>query len=102
VQFIRNIPCSIALLRNLLHKFGQELIGLEEAKEKFISQYNRVPTSIEWAQTVGLSCGAIDSSLLLGKCSLEKIVKTNFHLVLSIAKQHVGRGVDLQDLVQVD
>jgi DNA-directed RNA polymerase sigma subunit (sigma70/sigma32) len=75
---------------------------LEEAKEKFMSQYNREPTLIEWAHTVGLSCGAIDSSLLLGKCSLEKIIKTNFRLVLSIAKQHVGKGVDLADLVQVD
>lgn len=102
LQFIRNIPLSIALLRNLLYKLGQDLIELEEAKERFKSQFNREPTSIEWARAVGLSCKAIDSRLVLGKSSLEKIVKTNFRLVLHIAKQHVGRGVDIEDLVQVD
>ncbi|KAJ4778681.1 RNA polymerase sigma factor [Rhynchospora pubera] len=78
----------------------QDVIRLEEAKERFKSHFNREPTPMEWARTVGLSSQAFDSYLVLGKCSLEKIVTTNFRFVLHIAKQYQGNGIAIEDLVQ--
>ncbi|XP_078175035.1 RNA polymerase sigma factor sigF, chloroplastic-like isoform X2 [Carex rostrata] len=78
----------------------QNLIRLEEAKERFKSQFNREPIPIELARTVGMSARDIDLCVVVGKCSLEKIVHTNFRLVLHIAKQHLGNGIGIEDLVQ--
>ncbi|KAJ3688863.1 hypothetical protein LUZ61_018027 [Rhynchospora tenuis] len=78
----------------------KDLIKLEEAKEMFKSHFNREPTPMEWARTVGLSSQAFDSHVVLGKSSLEKIVTTNFRLVLHIAKQYLGNDIAIEDLVQ--
>lgn len=75
---------------------------LEEVKNRLQSQSNREPTLVEWAEAVGLSCRVLQMQLRLGKSSREKLIYANLRMVVHIAKQYQGRGLNLQDLLQVD
>ncbi|GMP50378.1 hypothetical protein CsSME_00017017 [Camellia sinensis var. sinensis] len=68
----------------------QDLMRLEEVKSRLLSQFDREPTLIEWAAAVGLSC----------QSSRERLIYANFRMVVHIAKQYQGRGLNLQDLLQ--
>lgn len=57
---------------------------------------------VEWAEAVGLSCQVLQSEVHSGKRSQEKLITANLRMVVHIAKQYLGRGLSLQDLLQVD
>lgn len=73
---------------------------LEEARIRFHEQFNREPTLVEWAEAASLSSHELKSQLHLGNSSREKLICANLRMVVYIAKQYRGRGLDLQDLLQ--
>ncbi|MBA0800727.1 hypothetical protein Gohar_011145 [Gossypium harknessii] len=78
----------------------QDLMRLEKLKSKLQSQFGREPTLVEWAEAIGLSCSALQAELHNGNRSREKLVYANFRMVVHVAKQYQGRGMNLQDLLQ--
>lgn len=78
----------------------QDLMRLEEAQQKLQSQCGREPTVAEWAQAVGMSCRELQSSLHTGRRCREKMARSNFRLVIHVARKYEGYGLDIQDLVQ--
>ncbi|XP_010241843.1 PREDICTED: RNA polymerase sigma factor sigF, chloroplastic isoform X1 [Nelumbo nucifera] len=78
----------------------QELIRLEEVKQRLQSQFDREPTLVEWAEAVGMTCQSLQSILHSGNSSREKIIYANFRLVVHVAKHYQGQGLNLQDLLQ--
>ncbi|KAJ9554913.1 hypothetical protein OSB04_009527 [Centaurea solstitialis] len=73
---------------------------LEEAKTRFRDQFRREPTLVEWAEAASLSCHELKSRVHRGTSSREKLICANLRMVVYIAKQYRGRGLDLQDLMQ--
>ncbi|GLT92352.1 hypothetical protein SLE2022_101920 [Rubroshorea leprosula] len=78
----------------------QELMRLKKVKSKLQSQFEREPTLVEWAEAVGLSSQVLQSQLLSGNRSWEKLINANLRLVVHIAKKYQGHGLGLQDLLQ--
>ena len=74
---------------------------MEDVKIRLQSQFGREPTLAEWADGVGLSCYALQTQLHCGNRSREKLINANLRMVVHIAKHYQGRGLSLQDLLQV-
>ena len=55
----------------------------------------------ELAEGVGLSCRMLQVQLHCGNRSREKLIQANLRLVVHVAKNYLGRGLSLQDLLQV-
>lgn len=70
-------------------------------KSRLQSQYGHEPTLVEWAEAVGISCQKLQSQLRSGTISREKLIYANLRMVVHVAKQYQGRGLGLQDLLQV-
>ena len=70
-------------------------------KKQLESQFDREPTYSEWADAVGMSSGELRAEVLFGKRRREKLINANFRMVVHIAKQYQGRGLNLKDLLQV-
>ncbi|KAL5222833.1 hypothetical protein ABZP36_027546 [Zizania latifolia] len=84
------------------HLFSQiqGLMKLEEAQRKLQVQCGREPTLAEWAQAVGMSCNELQTSMRTGRRCREKMARSNFRLVIHVARKYEGYGLDIQDLVQ--
>lgn len=83
-----------------LFLYIQELARVEEVKKRLEKQFGREPTLAEWAGAVGMSLQVLHSCLQSGHRSRQKMIYANFRLVIYIAKQYEGRGLDIQDLLQ--
>jgi len=81
---------------------NQDFNKLIDVKRNLQSQFDREPTFAEWADAVGLSSRALRSEFHSWKRSREKLICSNFRMVVHIAKQYQGRGIGLQDLLQVN
>ena len=79
----------------------QNLMELEEAQRRLEAQCGREPTLPEWAQAVGMSCKDLQSSIHVGRRCREKMARSNFRLVIHVARKYQGYGLDIEDLVQV-
>lgn len=75
---------------------------LQEVKTRLHAQFSRDPTLVEWAAAVGISSQSLKSKIHIGNSSRQKLIYANFRLVVHIAKQYQGRGLNLQDLLQVN
>ncbi|KAG6495462.1 hypothetical protein ZIOFF_043287 [Zingiber officinale] len=82
------------------HFFRFDLMRLEDVKERLRLQTKREPTLAEWAQAVGISCHGLQSCLSSGRHSRDKMISANLRLVVHVARQYEGKGLDLQDLLQ--
>ncbi|XP_038979558.1 RNA polymerase sigma factor sigF, chloroplastic isoform X2 [Phoenix dactylifera] len=78
----------------------QDLMRLEEVQQRLRLQFDREPTLSEWAQAVGMSCQALQCCLSSGKRSREKMINANLRLVVHVAKQYEGKGLNILDLLQ--
>ncbi|XP_074559115.1 RNA polymerase sigma factor sigF, chloroplastic [Curcuma longa] len=78
----------------------EDLMRLEDIKERLQLQTQREPTLSEWAQAVGMSCHGLQSCLSSGRHSRDKMISANLRLVVHVARQYEGKGLDLQDLLQ--
>lgn len=74
---------------------------LQEVKDRLHAQFSREPTLVEWAAAVGISCQSLKSQVHSGNTSRDRLIYANFRMVVHIAKQYQGRGLNLQDLLQV-
>ncbi|XP_059428161.1 RNA polymerase sigma factor sigF, chloroplastic isoform X2 [Corylus avellana] len=78
----------------------QDLMKLEEVKSRLQSHFSREPTLHEWAEGVGLSYRVLRLQVYSGNSSRKKLIYANLRMVVHIAKQYLGRGLSLQDLLQ--
>ncbi|CAL9077849.1 unnamed protein product [Musa acuminata var. zebrina] len=73
---------------------------LEEVQQRLQVQLNHEPTLAEWAQSVGISCDVLRSLISSGRRSRDKMIYANFRLVVHLARQYEGKGLEFQDLLQ--
>ncbi|CAA6667533.1 unnamed protein product [Spirodela intermedia] len=73
-----------------LFKKIQDLMRLEEVKQNLHSQFG----------PVGMTCHVLQSCLYSGNRSRERMIYANFRLVVHVAKQYQGKGLNIQDLLQ--
>lgn len=59
------------------------------------------PTFAQWAAAAGVDQKTLRKRLNYGRLCKDKMIKSNIRLVISIAKNYQGAGMNLQDLVQV-
>ncbi|KAF3795927.1 RNA polymerase sigma factor [Nymphaea thermarum] len=78
----------------------QDLLKLERLKEELADQYGQEPTFAQWAAAAGLNQKTLRHRLNYGTLCKDKMIKSNIRLVISIAKNYQGAGMNLQDLVQ--
>ncbi|XP_066382340.1 RNA polymerase sigma factor sigB-like [Miscanthus floridulus] len=78
----------------------QDLLKLE-AIQKEIAQYNGgEPTFSQWAAAAGTDESTLRRRLNYGAYCKNRMVKSNVRLVISIAKEHEGPGMEFSDLIQ--
>ncbi|XP_042410973.1 RNA polymerase sigma factor sigB-like isoform X2 [Zingiber officinale] len=78
----------------------QDLLKLERLKETLAERHGCQPTFAQWAAAAGVDRKSLRKRLTLGTFSKDKMIKSNIRLVISIAKNYLGTGLNIQDLVQ--
>ncbi|KAF8683663.1 hypothetical protein HU200_044592 [Digitaria exilis] len=78
----------------------QDLLKLE-AIQKELSHYNGgEPTFSQWAAAAGTDENTLRKRLNYGVYCKNRMVKSNVRLVISIAREHEGPGMEFSDLIQ--
>ncbi|KAH7687078.1 RNA polymerase sigma factor SigB/C/D/F plastid protein [Dioscorea alata] len=83
-----------------LSKAIQELLKLENLHEELVERNGGQPTFAQWAAAAGIDQRTLRKRLSYGAVCKDKMIKSNIRLVISIAKNYQGAGMNLQDLVQ--
>ncbi|GAB2292998.1 hypothetical protein Dimus_027221 [Dionaea muscipula] len=83
-----------------LSKGIQDLLKLEKLQEELEERYGGQPTFAQWAAAAGVEQKTLRKRLNYGVLCRDKMVKSNIRLVISIAKNYLGVGMSLPDLVQ--
>lgn len=78
----------------------QDLLKLETLREDLAERCGCEPTFDQWAAAAGVDQKAMRKRLNYGIFCKDKMIKSNIRLVISIAKNYQGAGMNLQDLVQ--
>ncbi|XP_021283422.1 RNA polymerase sigma factor sigB [Herrania umbratica] len=78
----------------------QDLLKLERLQEELAERCGGQPTFAQWAAAAGVDQKTLRSRLNYGVLCKDKMIKSNIRLVISIAKNYQGAGMNLQDLVQ--
>lgn len=78
----------------------QDLLKLERLQEELAERYGNEPTFAQWAAAAGVNQRTLRKRLNYGTLCKDKMIKSNIRLVISIAKNYQGAGMNLQDLVQ--
>ena len=79
----------------------QEEARLEAVRRRIKELNEHEPTSSQWAKAVGMRGSSLEKVLCNGRESKERIFKCYKRLVISIAASYQGKGLTLEDLVQV-
>ena len=58
-------------------------------------------TFAQWAKAAGMSKNSLDKVLCDGREAQERITRCYRRLVISVASSYQGKGLSLQDLIQV-
>lgn len=66
-----------------------------------MARYGSQPTFAQWAAAAGVDQKTLRRRINYGILCKDKMIKSNVRLVISIAKNYQGAGMNLQDLVQV-
>lgn len=75
---------------------------MEAARNKLCADTGKEePTISEWAEAVGMKRSSLERAILRISQSRNRITLSYRRLVVSIATAYQGRGLSLQDLVQV-
>nr|AKC88652.1 sigma factor [Erodium gruinum] len=78
----------------------QDLVKLEMLQRELAERCGCEPTFAQWAAAAGLDQRVMQSLITYGASCKEKMITSNIRLVVSIAKQYTGIGVDIEDLIQ--
>ncbi|CAN6477466.1 unnamed protein product [Victoria cruziana] len=78
----------------------KELMRVEEAKASMRNVFGREPTTDEVSKFVGSDISTMRSSLKRGRYSKIALLSSSMGLIRSIASEHQGRGIGIEDLVQ--
>lgn len=79
----------------------QEEARLEAVRRRIKELNEHEPTSSQLAKAVGMRGSSLEKVLCNGRESKERIFKCYKRLVISIASSYQGKGLTLEDLVQV-
>ena len=79
----------------------QDLLKLEKLQEELAERCGAQPSFAQWAAAAGVDQRTLRKRLNYGIICKDKMIKSNIRLVISIAKNYQGAGMNLQDLVQV-
>eukprot|EP00268_Persea_americana_P032398 TRINITY_DN3185_c0_g2_i3.p1 TRINITY_DN3185_c0_g2~~TRINITY_DN3185_c0_g2_i3.p1 ORF type:complete len:579 (-),score=134.27 TRINITY_DN3185_c0_g2_i3:226-1962(-) len=77
----------------------QGLLKLEKLHEE-LAEHGGQPTIAQWASVAGLDRKTLRERVNYGIHCKERMIKSNIRLVISIAKNYQGVGMNLEDLVQ--
>lgn len=89
------------ILRINLLDVIQDLLKLESLQAELAERNGSPPTFAQWAAAAGVDPRTLRTRLNYGRSCKDKMIKSNIRLVISIAKNYQGAGMNLQDLVQV-
>ncbi|PIA50429.1 hypothetical protein AQUCO_01300876v1 [Aquilegia coerulea] len=78
----------------------QDLMKLENLHEELKERCGSEPSFSQWAAAAGVDQKTLRKRLNYGTQCKDKMIKCNIRLVISIAKNYQGAGMNLQDLVQ--
>nr|XP_029116552.1 RNA polymerase sigma factor sigB isoform X2 [Elaeis guineensis] len=78
----------------------QDLLKLERLREELEERNGAQPTLAQWAAAAGVDQRTLRKRLNYGTFCKDKMITSNIRLVISIAKNYQGAGMNLQDLVQ--
>ncbi|XVF06743.1 hypothetical protein REPUB_Repub06bG0076700 [Reevesia pubescens] len=78
----------------------QDLLKLERLQEELAERCGGQPTFAQWAAAAGVDQKTLRRRLNYGVLCKDKMIKSNIRLVISIAKNYQGAGMNFQDLVQ--
>ncbi|KAG8487136.1 hypothetical protein CXB51_020663 [Gossypium anomalum] len=78
----------------------QDLLKLESLQEELAKRFGELPTFAQWAAAARVDQKTLRRRLDYGVLCKDKMIKSNIRLVISIAKNYLGTGMNFQDLVQ--
>ncbi|XP_061372463.1 RNA polymerase sigma factor sigB isoform X2 [Gastrolobium bilobum] len=77
----------------------QDLLKLEKLQDDLVERCGGQPTFAQWAAVAGVDQKTLRTRLNYGTSCKDRMIKSNIRLVISIAKNYQGSGMNLQDLV---
>ncbi|KAK4536643.1 hypothetical protein CDCA_CDCA09G2668 [Cyanidium caldarium] len=77
-----------------------QLKSWEKQRDELRQELQRPPSSAEVAARLGLEVGEFEQQLTDGRRARDRMISANLRLVVSVARQHMQRGVPLEDLIQ--
>ncbi|XP_011013765.1 PREDICTED: RNA polymerase sigma factor sigB-like [Populus euphratica] len=104
LRFFRGASTSSRLLSATeeveLSEGIQDLLKLERIEEELKERFGGKPTFAQWAAAARVDQITLRKRLNYGILCKDKMIKSNIRLVISIARNYQGAGMNLQDLVQ--
>ncbi|XLR44579.1 hypothetical protein S83_029239 [Arachis hypogaea] len=104
LRYLRTTTSTTRLLTSTeevqLSEGIQDLLKLEKLREEVAERCGGQPTFAQWAAVAGVDQKTLRKRLNHGKFCKDKMIKSNIRLVISIAKNYQGAGMNLEDLVQ--
>ncbi|XP_030475062.2 RNA polymerase sigma factor sigB isoform X2 [Syzygium oleosum] len=104
LRYLRATTSSSKLLTAMeeteLSEGIQDLLKLERLQVELTERCGGEPTFAQWAAAAGVDQKTLRKRLNYGRLCKDKMIKSNIRLVISIAKNYQGAGMNLQDLVQ--
>ncbi|KAM3357766.1 RNA polymerase sigma factor sigB [Capsicum galapagoense] len=104
LHYLKGATCSSKLLtaseEQVLSRGIQDLLKLEKLQVELAERCGGQPTFSQWAAAAGVDQKTLRKRLDYGILCKDKMIKSNVRLVISIAKNYQGVGMNLQDLVQ--
>lgn len=104
LHYLRGTTSSSRLLtakeEQELSKGIQDLLKLEKLREELTERCGDPPSFMQWADAAGVDQMTLRKRINHGTLCKDKMIKSNLRLVISIAKNYQGSGLNLQDLVQ--